>query len=638
MEQFERILGNERLEDMLDLILAGLLHSAFAAGPEEESEEVEKAVKGKEGLVPVRILRRGKTPHLAIYYINPEKQRPRKTAPHVPSEETQGAISWHQENISSALERQADYYQRRAQQYASPEVQDFARHTLERLLEGDYRVGGDIDRFLRSIGLREEGPTITSGFSLAAFNMLMLSGLHADPQFARISDKLVQSAIDANLSYQDGSKAYEDFWALLGARAETLRSQRQARNATVASALAIVQDEKLQEALRKAQEGVDTALRSRHRQRSVFWVGLGAWAVAHDMMSESDASLHVQRLTESHRRLTSVRRRLLKWELTFHELAAAALQGKSPEEIARMSEKEIHELVEAEYQKRTGKTGFFDIQRKLIAEERSRERTHFRHYANFMLHIIDNHPIYHHLPVSKDAMVDAIKTTLELMDKERRLSAQVRAYARMGSETKRTAAERELAIVRARRAALKSLFGVIAAAHLVGTFHAEAAKKDPLSRRESLAPFWWQIAAAIGTAKKITPKEGEAQWRAQLMSGFDRLADAVRGWEGFSPASHIQAFVSSLKNIAAGGSSDALAELLSPLMRKGQKVNPQVATLIADRASRETLKFLVLAAGGGEHYRLHAEALRQAAKETKNIATMPARLLPTLVGIVAPGI
>ncbi len=636
MELYGRIWDELTFEDALDLLLAALLMSGVSRDAEEVNSDeaglkVEKAKKNLSELVPVRKLRFHPKygPQYALYYQRPQQAQPkrrRQPAPATTAESVQERINEHANALKSIFGQIADYYEERGNKFASPAVQAFAAEILDRIVNGEFRVGGHIDRFLRAQGLRDEGPTITSGVTYTAFHLLMWAGLASDPNFASVRDKLVEEMRRGYGTYQAGSQEYERFWEILGKEAIGYREKKIARNEAVATALAIARNGELREQLERATQGVVDAFAGRQRCKRAFYVGLGAWAVANGIMPESDMVNHIHGLLTAHRRLNGIRRRLLLWELQEKALAASAVAGLPPEKVAKLTEKELQSLVEAEYQRRTGKQGFYEIRQKLLKEERTRERTYYRYNLKLLSAIVENHPFYgvKGRESYRDALLNALETSAKLLDKEIRLSAKIEAYKRQGKDTSRL--EEELVTVKTQQAALKSVFGIIAAAHIVATPKLFSEEHEP-----HVEAFWNELTRVVNQAMKLQPgtrTESKAQWRELLLSGFDDIRERLRRWQGNTVAGMMVNVLNFLRTVAR--TERDVSERYGKLKKKVKQEPvyfPYKPSPGYPPISRDALKFLALASAEGEPYKELASILRRLVREET--------LAPAAFGVIA---
>jgi hypothetical protein len=177
-----------------------------------------------------------------------------------------------------------------------------------------------------------------------------------------------------------------------------------------------------------------------------------------------------------------------------------------------LTEKQLRDEIENEWRKLNpdAKEGFYERQKKLLAELETRRRTAYKHALR----------VYDHLAEGIAKVSPEYRETLDLirqvsqnlqdgLSDEMRLKAKVAAKKRLGKDT--TADEAELEAVRRSLRAFKELHTQLVGSMLV---HSATNKRVPL-------PHWSDVASVIHSIQEARHKHpSTAAWRWERLAGI----------------------------------------------------------------------------------------------------------------------
>lgn len=509
--------------DADDSLFDGLLTALTCVAHDKMGKDgVEKARRDISRLVPrkrVRVSRRGA--HLATYYYSPDtvegKRIKGKEVPH-PAD----VAHQHGESLKGWAERMAEYYGQRAQTFQRPEVRQFAEELWERVRKGETRLGGEVERYLEQLGLTREKPTVGSPLNAPLMHFLFSATFshHApSPEFHALHERLFPLMEKSHHNLMAAVEKYDKEVKGWVEAAAKLRESKAFRNMAVAQAY--VADPRQFGELRDA---LGKLFRERQNlNRAQMLALVGAWSVWTGEPINADLENKLRALFDAERRKESVWRRylehqLLEWELSHRALDRLNAKGYA---LDKLTEKQLREEVEKEWQKLNpdAKEGFYERQKKLLAELETRRRTAYKHALR----------VYDHLAEGIAKVSPEYRETLDLirqvsqhlqdgLSDEMRLKAKVTAKKRLGKDT--TAEEMALESTRRALRAFKELHAQLVGSMLV---HAATNKRVPL-------PHWSNVAGvihAIHSAKLRHPDVPAWQWErlAQVKEASTRILD-----------------------------------------------------------------------------------------------------------------
>mgnify|MGYP001626421732 CR=1 FL=1 len=412
--------------------------------------------------------------------MRPDKKQPRSAVERPTfAEGWQQRIDQHLSAVIDRLTRLAQYYQTRAEFYASEKARNVAKAVEQQLREGKVRLGGVIDRFLREEGIRTEGATVSAGHNEAFLNFLIGMTMHhlaSDPKvttdqverFLKFESLIRTTVSDAAKRFADHNALYEKLWKDLESTANMHRDAGKAHNMAVAEGLAW---DYLKYGPDEVKGWLREMFKARNEAHRAQWLGLvGMWQIIH-RGNFSESLRHLQSYFDAHRRVQNVWRRTLEAEITELHLRSEALKRLSPREVATLTEKELRRLVEEEWRRQGNEGSFYAYKEKLQRELESSRRTAHKKMLTFLnatihdLHAA-NPSIFRNEEV--EALSSFVQSTLTAMDKEVRAAARLRMLKARGADPSRIAeAEHEYEVWRRFRGQLKELAGFIGATYII---------------------------------------------------------------------------------------------------------------------------------------------------------------------------
>jgi hypothetical protein len=500
--------------DADDSLLEGLLAALTCVAHDKMGEEgVEKARRDISRLVPrkrVRVSRHGA--HLQTYYYSPDKAEGKKVEgkkiPH-PVE----VAHWHGESLKEWASRMAEYYLKRATTFRTPEVQKLADELWERVRKGETRLGGVVGRYLEQMGLTREKPTVGSPFNAPLMHFLFsatFSHHEPPPEFYKFREQLFDELELSHSSVLAALDAYDKRVKEWTENAASLRESKVARNAAVAFALSVDLDriDDLKEKLRRV-------FQERQKINRAQMLGLvGAWTIWTGEQINAELENRLRALFDAERRKEGAWRRYLEHQVLEWELGARVMQRYRREKVdlSKVTEKQLKEEIEKEWRALNpdAKEGFYERQKKLLAELETRRRTAYKHALRVYDHLAEG--IAKASPEYRETLDLIRQVSQNLQDglsDEMRLKAKVAAKQRLGKDT--TADEAELEAVRRSLRAFKELHTQLVGSMLV---HSATNKRVPL-------PHWINVASIIHSIQEARHKHpSTAAWRWERLAGI----------------------------------------------------------------------------------------------------------------------
>jgi hypothetical protein len=479
--------------DADDSLFEGLLAALTCVVHDEMGKEgVEKARRDISRLVPrkrIRVSRHGA--HLQTYYYNPDKVRGKKVEGKKVLHPVEIAHQ-HGEHLKGWAERMAEYYKRRAEAFQLSGTKEFAEKLWEQVRQGKTRLGGEVERYLEQLGLTREKPTIGSPFNAPLMHFLFsatFSHHEPPPEFHDLHERLFPLMEKSHRNLMQALEKYDKEvkgWVEAAAR---LRESKAFRNMAVAQAY--VADPRQFGELRDA---LGTIFRERQNlNRAQMLALVGAWSVWTGEPINADLENKLRVLFDAERRKESAWRRylehqLLEWELSHRALDRLNVRGYA---LDKLTEKQLRDEIENEWRKLNpdAKEGFYERQKKLLAELETRRRTAFKHALRVYDHLAEG--IAKVSPKYKETIDQIRRINKQLRDslsEEMRLRAKIAALERLGHDT--TSARRDLDAIRRTFNAFKELHN-----QLVGSMLAHSATNGRVP-----LPHW---AAVSGTFHNI---------------------------------------------------------------------------------------------------------------------------------------
>jgi len=499
--------------DADDSLFEGLLTALVSVAHDKMGDKVEKAKRDISRLVPrkrVRVSRHGA--HLQTYYYSPDKVGGKKVkgkkVPH-PVE----VAHRHGESLKEWASRMAEYYMKRAATFRTPEVQKFADELWERVRKGETRLGGVVERYLEQMGLTQEKPTVGSPFNASLMHFLFSATFthhEPPPEFHDLHERLLPLMENSHRNLMQALEKYDREIKEWVEGAAKLRESKAFRNMAVAQAY--VADPRQFGVLRDA---LGVIFRERQNlNRAQMLALVGAWSVWTNEPINADLEGKLRALFDAERRKENVWRRylehqLLEWELSNRALDRLHVRGYP---LDKLTEKQLKEEIENEWRKINpdAKEGFYERQKKLLAELETRRRTAYKHALR----------VYDHLAEGIAKVSPEYRETLDLirqvsqhlqdgLSDEMRLKARVAAKQRLGKDT--TVDEAELEAVRRSLRAFKELHTQLVGSMLV---HSATNKRVPL-------PHWSNVASVIHAVHETGHQQPSvAAWRWERLAGI----------------------------------------------------------------------------------------------------------------------
>jgi hypothetical protein len=291
--------------------------------------------------------------------------------------------------------------------------------------------------------------------------------------------------------------------------AARLRESKAFRNMAVA--IAYVADPRQFDALRDALGAIFRERQNLNRAQMIALVG--AWSVWTGEPINTDLENKLRALFDAERRKEGAWRRylehqLLEWELSHRALDRLHVKGYP---LDKLTEKQLKEEIEKEWRAMNpdAKEGFYERQKKLLAELETRRRTAYKHALRVYDHLAEG--IAKVSPEHRETLDLIRQVSQNLQDglsDEMRLRAKVAAKKRLGKDT--TADEAELEAVRRSLRAFKELHTQLVGSMLV---HSATNKRVPL-------PHWNDVASIIHSIQEARHKHpSTAAWRWERLAG-----------------------------------------------------------------------------------------------------------------------
>jgi hypothetical protein len=358
-----------------------------------------------------------------------------------------------------------------------------------------------VERYLEQQGLTREKPSIGSPLNAPLMHFLFsatFSHHTPPPEFhefhERIFDMIERSDAILRLhltSYDEKVKEWTE-------QATRLREEKVVRNAAVAFALAASTPRKAGEPIEKEFNLLRDDLKDifRERQnlnRAQMLALVGAWTVWTGEPINAELENRLKALFDAERRKEGAWRRYLEHQLLEWELGARVIQRYRHEKVdlSKVTEKQLKEDIEKEWRavNPDAKEGFYERQKKLLAELETRRRTAFKHALRVYDHLAEGiAKVSHKYKETIDQIRRINKQLRDSLSEEMRLRAKIAALERLGHDT--TSARRDLDAIRRTFNAFKELHN-----QLVGSMLAHSATNGRVP-----LPHW---AAVSGTFHNI---------------------------------------------------------------------------------------------------------------------------------------
>jgi hypothetical protein len=427
----------------------------------------------------------------------------------------------------------AEYYKQRAEFFRRADVREFAEKLWERVRKGETRLGGEVERFLEQSGLTREKPTIGSPLNAPLMHFLFsatFSHHTPTPEFHELREKIFPLMEKSHSKIMQAVNVYDATVKRWAEEAAKLREAKVARNLAVAQALAV--DPSRVGNLRDALRSVFRERQNLNRAQMIALVG--AWSVWTGEPIGADLENKLRALFDAERRKESAWRRYLEHQLLEWELGNKALKrlkdtGVDPSTV---TEKQLKEEIEKEWRAANpdAKEGFYERQKKLLAELETRRRTAFKHALRVYDHLAEG--IAKVSPKYKETIDQIRRINKQLRDslsEEMKLRTKIAALERLGHDT--TLARRDLDTLRRTFNALKELHN-----QLVGSMLAHSATNGRVP-----LPHWAAVSGtfhSILNARYAHAERRGWQWErlAQIKDYIAELTDeksrhAVRQYE-----------------------------------------------------------------------------------------------------------
>ena len=556
-----------------DSLFEGALTALACAVHDKVAEELRKAKRDLSHLVPVKKFRvhpRGGV-HVATYYINPEKVKP-KEHPRTREELAHEHIS----RFKDWAERMVEYYDKRAQFFSSNEAYEFARKLEQQLIEGKTRLGGEVDRFLEQWGMKHERPTISSPLNAPLMHFIFgatFTHHTPSPEFHEFRDRIMEMLEYSHKWVEEFARKYDEVINKWGEEAAEVRQRKEARNMAVANALTFDEDRG-----RHLKALLWSAFKERKNIIKGQWVALlGAWSVWTGKPINADVENKLRAYLDAARRKENAWYRYLEHQILEWQLGKRAIERLKKEgvNVSSLTEQKLKEEIEKEWRelKPTAKQGFYERRNALLKELESRRRTAYKKALDLYDLIVDG--IADLNPAYKETLEQIKKVSgliRDEMQKELRLRLKIAAWRRRNYATE--SLEQELATTQRMLSAFKELHG-----QLIGLMLAHSATNGRIE-----LPHWSVVSGTIHNILKTRYEHPEKRaWQWELLSG---VKDYIAEVYGQRTARKIREF--------------------NDVARKLMQLYPQ--------ASETVIKFLANERTNGYMHRFLAESYRELAK------------------------
>jgi hypothetical protein len=509
--------------DADDSLFEGLLAALTCVAHDKMGKDgVEKARRDISRLVPrkrVRVSRHGA--HLQTYYYRPDKVEGKKVGgkkiPHPVD-----VAHRHGEHLKEWAERMAQYYLKRATTFKTPEVQKFAEELWERVRKGETRLGGVVERYLEQQGLTREKPTVGSPLNAPLMHFLFgatFSHHTLSPEFHEFHERIFDTMETSDAILRTNLTSYDEKVKEWTEQAARLREDKIVRNAAVAFALAASIPRRAGEPIEKEFNFLRENLRKifRERQnlnRAQMLALVGAWTVWTGEPINAELENRLRALFDAERRKEGAWRRYLEHQVMEWELGARVIWRYRHEKVdlSKVTEKQLKEDIEKEWRKLNpdAKEGFYERQKRLLAELETRRRTAYKHALRVYDHLAEG--IAKASPDYRETLDLIRQVSQHLQDglrDEMRLKAKVAAKQRLGKDT--TADEAELEAVRRSLRAFKELHTQLVGSMLV---HSATNRWVPL-------PHWSSVMRVIHAIQEARSQHPSvAAWRWERLTGI----------------------------------------------------------------------------------------------------------------------